>query len=711
MAGHECVSRRSLLAGSLAVAGTELFSLGGAARALQPGSTTTQAVAAAAVQPHTGLPFRHIHLDCHTSPAITGVGKDFHGDDFANTLKEAEINSITIFAKCHHGMAYYPTKIGVQHPNLHFDLLGQMIEACHRQGIRTPVYISTLYDQHAWRLHGDWRALDANGMEDGHRGEAGPTQTVLGRLCVNTPYLDYLSDMAGEVLAGYEADGIFYDNFAYGKTGCSCASCVAEREKLGLDSTKQEDRIKHMHLVMDRTMQRFVAIAKSKRPRGTYFVNGPLTLRQDPAFLHTSLDYVSHIEIESLPGGSWGYSYFPMAARRLRNLGLETRGMTGAFHRSWGDFGTVRTQAALDYECFSMLAQGTMCSIGDHLHPSGQLNRVTYARIGQTYRSVAEKEPWCAGARAVTEIGHLTTYGRANSTDSDLGVAKMLTQLRQQFDLIDPAADFSRYKVLILPDSHRLDEPLQQKLAGYLTAGGKLILSDESGLDPAATHFVLPIGAEYESPWHHDYQYLEVLDPERNGFPPMIEIAYETGSAVKVASGGVSLARCWQAYFDKDYEHFQVEQTPPSQPTEYSAVIATENTIYFAPPMFGMYARFGYPFYRDLVGHGLRRLLPSPLVKAEGPTTLQATVTEQTNRRIVHLLNYIPERKSPELDIVEDVIPLTNVKLSLRIDRNPRAVYLAPQKTELRFSYVGGYAQTIVPTVTGHQIIVFDYPS
>ena len=62
------------------------------------------------------LAFRQIHLDFHTSPLIEGVGEDFDSEEFVKTLKEAYVNSITIFAKCHHGMSYYPTKVGKVHP-------------------------------------------------------------------------------------------------------------------------------------------------------------------------------------------------------------------------------------------------------------------------------------------------------------------------------------------------------------------------------------------------------------------------------------------------------------------------------------------------------------------------------------------------------------------------------------------------------------------
>jgi len=112
-----------------------------------------------------------------------------------------------------------------------------------------------------------------------------------------------------------------------------------------------------------------------------------------------------------------------------------------------------------------MLAQAATCSIGDHLHPRGQLNREVYARIGKTFRSVAEKEPWCTDARAAVEIATLLTTGAQRAADSDLGAANLLAQLRHQFDIIDTLADFSPYKLLILPDAHRLDSAWNRNCA------------------------------------------------------------------------------------------------------------------------------------------------------------------------------------------------------------------------------------------------------
>ena len=49
------------------------------------------------------LPSRQVHLEFHTSPLIPGVGAHFDKKQFQAALTEGNVNSITVFAKCHHG--------------------------------------------------------------------------------------------------------------------------------------------------------------------------------------------------------------------------------------------------------------------------------------------------------------------------------------------------------------------------------------------------------------------------------------------------------------------------------------------------------------------------------------------------------------------------------------------------------------------------------
>jgi len=150
-----------------------------------------------------GLPlrFRQVHLDFHTSEHVKEVGKDFDPEKFAYTLKQAHVDSVTVFAKGCHGHVYYDSKKFPEliHPHsANRNLLKEQIEACHRQGIRTPIYTVVQWDVKQSQNNADWLMLDIAGNPIGTpQNEPGFNRF----LCVNNPYGDmtmrpYLS-MAG----------------------------------------------------------------------------------------------------------------------------------------------------------------------------------------------------------------------------------------------------------------------------------------------------------------------------------------------------------------------------------------------------------------------------------------------------------------------------------------------------------------------------------
>ena len=96
-----------------------------------------------------------------------------------------------------------------------------------------------------------------------------------------------------------------------------------------------------------------------------------------------------------------------------------------------------------------------------------------------------------------------------------------------------------------------------------------------------------------------------------------------------------------------------------------------------------------------------------PLVRHDEPTMLQVTVNEQPNenRWIVHLLHYIPERRSQEIDIIEDVIPLYNIKISVKVP-TIKMVMSVPEQEQLPYDQKDGCVEFLVPQSVGHQMIV-----
>ena len=106
------------------------------------------------VSTNSPLRYRQIHLDFHTSEHIPGIGAAFDADEFVGTLKKASVDSITIFAKCHHGWSYYPTKVGAPHPNIaRPDLMGDMVKALNAADLRRRFFGLTVTDATAL-VHG-----------------------------------------------------------------------------------------------------------------------------------------------------------------------------------------------------------------------------------------------------------------------------------------------------------------------------------------------------------------------------------------------------------------------------------------------------------------------------------------------------------------------------------------------------------------------------
>ena len=81
--------------------------------------------------------FRSLYRNGSTSGLIPGIGSQFDGPAFAKAFKDAHVDGVNLFAKCHHGHSYHPTKVGAPHPHLEIDLLGQQIEALQAVGITT----------------------------------------------------------------------------------------------------------------------------------------------------------------------------------------------------------------------------------------------------------------------------------------------------------------------------------------------------------------------------------------------------------------------------------------------------------------------------------------------------------------------------------------------------------------------------------------------
>jgi len=654
------------------------------------------------------LRFRQIHLDFHTSEMIEGIGADFDPDEFASTLEKARVNSITCFARCHHGWIYFDTKVNPErrHPHLTKNLLKDQIEACHKRDIRVPIYITVQWDHYTANEHPEWLVINDQGCQIGTRPyEAGFYRTM----CVNSPYIDFLKAHVKEVLETLPTDGIFFD--IVNPQDCSCKYCRAGMEAEGIDPSDAQARRNYGVKVINEFKMNMTEFVRQFNKDCTIFYNSG---HIGPAHRSTAKAY-THFELESLPSGGWGYMHFPLSMRYARNLGADCMGMTGKFHTSWGDFHSFKNPQALQFECFQMLALNAKCSIGDQLHPSGKICQTTYRLIGSVYSEVEKKEAWCKGAKPVTDIGMLTPeefYG-GRLSPSAIGASRMLQEGGHQFEIIDSSHDISGFKVVILPDNIPVSDDFAKKLEDYLAKGGSIIASYESGLNAEKTAFMLKsLGVKLKGQAPFSPDFIVPRGEIGKGLAETEHVMYMRGMEVEAEAGSEVLADVKVPYFNRTYKHFcSHRHTPSSGKIGYPGIVRKGNAIYFIHPIFAQYDKNAPKWCKKLFLNALDMLLPEPVIRIEAPSTALVSVNEQLseNRWVIHLLHYIPERRGTDFDIIEDVIPIYGIPVSLRVPKKVKNVDCVPDGDSLEFCENNGRIDFILPKLEGHQMVAVSF--
>jgi hypothetical protein len=670
------------------------------------------------------LPNREIHLDFHTSGLIPGVGSKFNPIEFANCFKEAGVTGVCLFTRGHHGWCYYPTEVGEQHPIQQVkDLLGEQYKALQDVGIVPSLYTTVCWDELQAARHQDWLCIRANGnvmkMDPLSGNALSPFEPGWRFLCWNSPYREYVKAQSMEVVALHpDADYLFVD-ILFNDEPCCCPHCLARMKAHGLDPDNKEDRERNS-LDSAREFMKFLNEGvHSVVPDMPLFYNSRLRVTGEiQKGSKPELEYLGVTIVESLPSGPWGYDHFPLFARYFQNFQNKMMGHTGKFQKMWGDFGGLKNQAALDYEVFRMMAFGVVASIGDQLPPNGKLDAATYKLIGRTYNKVKMVEKHLIGSRPFDEIAVLLTTEEKRvfigGLDAEYGAMKMLTQLQYQFSFVDSEADFSLYKVVVLPDSITIDAKLKVRLENYLSKGGKILASYRSGLDENGQWVFedLPIEIAGDYPYSPYYSYPTDKLLAQGVVEDTDHVQYWGGSKVTVLGTASVLAKITDPYFNRRWDHFCSHlQTPPNERTDNPEMLFNQrNFVFFASKKFSCYNNFSAKVDRSMVDYGLQLLLDKgKMVKSNLPSTAEVTVRKSAIEEtgiIMSVMHYIPQRRTAGIDIVEDTIPLYNSEFAILVDKEITSVENLATNELIPFTFEEDRVCFSLPSIEGYSVIL-----
>ena len=647
-----------------------------------------------------------LFFDNHTMQACPDVGHKFDAELFADSVKEIGAELVGFPAKCNQGFCYYDTKIGIRHPSMKpgHDYFGDLVAACRKRDIKVTAYLNCGLSNEDGVRHPDWCQIGKNG-EFFHPEVMHSMITPYARImCINSPYRQYILSLIKEVKEKYPVSGFLLDSF--NAFPCYCRHCVEGMRKLGMDPENDKDAEEYAILSAKSLAQEISDIVQPRKDDLLMYCLG-LSARDN-------LKYGSYLECECLPTyPNWGYDALPLRSRYLRTVAKDEPvfNMTGRFY-AWGDFGSLRTAAAVEYDLFLGRANGMRPNIGDHIHPSGLYHRGIVDRLKEIYATVKQYDPWYRDAANPVDMAILFSGGLA--TNSMKMAVRMLSELKMQFDCVDPLNDWSKYKVLVLPDDILLTDELQAKIAEFLKSGGKILATGESGLDPEKKQFC------FEKEWGVKFRKEKTFNPayftmtgDYKDLIPALPLSVnsdcmETEALPGTIVAGNIVAPYYDHQWDGVYSYFY---TPPNGVTDLPFVTFTDQVAYCSGKLFDGYNTAASVELRDICKAMIGHLLADPMLKIESglPSFGRAIVSEQPGRLMVHLLNYLPEKRG-EMLIVEEALDAFNVKIKLRLDgKAVKRVYLAPNGEEIPFEQNDDHVTFTVPSICGYGLAVAEY--
>jgi len=656
---------------------------------------------------NSNFPKRQVHLDFHTSPDIKGIGSRFDKAQFQAALKEGEVSSITVFAKCHHGYCYYPTTVGTMHPELDFDFTGAMVEAAHEIGVNAPIYITAGWSHIDFCEHPEWIARDKEGkpMVTVYDFSAEPEKkkpyNSWVHLCLNDgSYCQHIYDLTEEVCKRYsDIDGLFYD-ICFAAPPCYCDECVKGMKEIGLNPENEADAQKYYEIKHIDFMKKCGEIMRKYHKDATIFFNSGGANPYKTAY-HP---YSTHYEMEDLPTAWGGYNKMPMRAKYFMNLGKDYLGMTGKFHLDWGEFGGFKSGEALKYEVSMMALFGAGCSIGDHMFPDGEMDMQTYKNIGVAYKYLKKIEPYCYKGKSCANLG--VYFSR--EADANAGLSNILLENQLDFDVIYNN-NFSCYDTVIIPEGSVLDSEAEEKLREYAENGGKILFCGDSLIRDGKP--IVDCGIKHIDSPQYENDYALPLDSLEGDLPRSPFLCYLPAMRVTAEEAEV-LAFVKEPQFVRTYAQFcGHKNTPYHKDREGNpAVTKKGNIVYMAHKIPTIYNRYGSLYHKRYFISALKLICGNQPLKldigAQGRCTM---IKQEDKKRYCINMTYASPVKRGAAEVIEDILPIYNIDIRLCVPEAIKKIKVLNTGEELLFEQRDGKCRFVLPKLLCHETVIIEY--
>jgi hypothetical protein len=649
---------------------------------------------------------RKLHLDFHTPAHTPAVASLLEPARFARTLRDSHITDVVLFAKDQYGLCYFPTENGQVHPHLERRrFLPDLVGACRSEGVRVQAYFTLGLSTVEAQRHPDWLQRRADGSY--HSWSADKFLFDFA-----SPYVDQLVvPQVQEVLdctpglSGFWFDIFLYHQFAYYSRWIDELARRAVSEGTA-DSPSLRRTLAQQTL--DRVASQLNTVIATRIDRPDNFYNS-LICAGDASRAHL----VGQCEVECPP--LFVDTDTPgVLPRHQLDYGQKPIVLTSRFEQPWGDIGSLRTFDQLRYDTACALAAGADLSIGDHLHPAGQLDAAVYERIAAVYQHAAGLAPWTDNASPLVELMVLTPIDR--SSESTLGeipapakaIFRQLLELGVQASIraIDDRRELpSTVRCVCIADERPLEPETQQCVRHCVARGVHVVLlgqavrglEDLAGVrDVTSTARPAPGGA-----WG-DFVRLPAGLIATSIFDQVVPLAFACAEAKD--STLASLPHVAPMLPDRAPDSSASNPPAAGRPTSHVALTRYNQVTWCGLPLANLIHQFGHAVWRSILDRLLDTALPHRLLRHTAGPTVECSLHTHPSGHLLHIVHHAADRRG-QRRLFPSVAPaLASFSVTLPIDSPVRVVRLPDQSPVVHRSE-NGLVTIEVPPFAVHQVL------
>lgn len=632
--------------------------------------------------------YSRLLVDNHITDLNPEYMSKFDPAEYITTVKNSGVDSVMLYACCHNGNCYYPTKCGHQHKGLKGrDIFGETVQGLRDAGIVPIAYYTVIFHNDSAKRFPHGVPVDRSGSTYDGRYHYG---------CPNNPDIVHFYQEQIKEIIQYPIDGIFID-MTYWPRVCCCESCQTKfRNETGLEIP---DTINWSDPVWLKFQQfREDSLAEfAKRLTGTAKENktGITVVHQFSPVLHgwrlgqsrglaeasdyTSGDFYGGKRQQRLALKIFeAYStYKPCEFMTSRSINLK-------------DHTSTKSDEELYLHALTTLANGSAYFFIDAINPDGTLEQDFYQRLKRINQKllpfkeiIAHHRPELYGEVgiyfAIESCVNLLNNGkkledikeinsnmvqRANPVIEELqGLTCLLQNLHIPHRIItERQEDYSSLKVLIVPNANYLRQKEYEKIRKFVQRGGLVIATGHTSIcsrEEKYDDFQLSdvFGIHYSGKNTDICHYLSIQNSliSSNSIAPLATVTTAR------AHGYVNLPD----FPVNDPEHYaSIHSNPPGKTTGFAGI--TENN-YGKGKCFWIYSnllgidQFSQQEFSRIF---LKQHLPAFVTESENlPYSTEITLLKSKTEEawLLTVINYQDELPN---------IPLLDIRITVRIPEN-----------------------------------------